>query len=249
MDRARRAVAASATALAALVLVGGPTATVAAAAPGDSSHSHGGQHGNRGGDHRGERGGERGPRSDSGYGRAGADNRKSSVASTTGDSETTSRTDTATVSRAPQTAASTGDSESSTATPTLSVAGARASSGSDMPPAAPAFVAPKVTFGDGRTPGDGARHPVVSVPQPGVAITLPPVVMAVPAPLGIAPAPAPPSAPLDLSALHGWDSARPGQPMTSWFGVAGLLLIPLAGAALGYRQARAAKAASTLAIR
>ncbi|MCV7357326.1 hypothetical protein [Mycolicibacterium fluoranthenivorans] len=224
MDRAKRAVAASATALAALVLVGGPSATVAAAAPGDSSHSHGGQHGNRGGGH----GGERGPRNVSGYGRA---------------------ADTATVSRAPQTAASTGDSERSTAAPTPSIAGARSSSGSDMPPAAPAFVAPEVTFGDGRTPGDGARQPVVSAPQPGVAIALPPVVMAVPAPLGIAPAPAPPSAPLDLSALHGWDSARPGQPMTSWFGLAGLLLIPLAGAALGYRQARAAKAASNLAIR
>lgn len=245
MDRAKRAVAASATALVALVLVGGPTATVAAAAPGDSSHPHGGQHGNRGGDHRGERG----PRSDSGDGRAGADNRKSSVANTTGDSETARRTDTATVSRAPQTAASTGDSESSTATPTLSIAAARTSAGSDMPPAAPVFVAPKVTFGDGRTPGDGARHPVVSAPQPDVAIALPPVVVAVPAPLGIAPPSAPPSALLDLSALHGWDSARPGQPMISWFGLAGLLLIPLAGAALGYRQARAAKAASTLAIR
>ncbi len=36
---------------------------------------------------------------------------------------------------------------------------------------------------------------------------------------------------------------RPGQPMTSLFGVLGLLLIPVAGAALGYRQARAARAA------
>lgn len=39
---------------------------------------------------------------------------------------------------------------------------------------------------------------------------------------------------------------RPGQPMTSLFGVLGLLLIPLAGAALGYRQARAARSVGAL---
>lgn len=39
---------------------------------------------------------------------------------------------------------------------------------------------------------------------------------------------------------------RPGQPMTSLFGILGLLLIPVAGAALGYRQARAARSVGSL---
>ena len=108
-----------------------------------------------------------------------------------------------------------------------------------------------MTFGNGRTPGDGALHPIVALPQQqGVAVALPAVVPA-PVPLGIpqaAATPAKPRARLDLAAARGWENARPGQPMTSWFGLAGLLLIPLGGAALGYRQARAAKSASRLAV-
>ena len=69
--------------------------------------------------------------------------------------------------------------------------------------------------------------PTAPVPQPAAsppAVRLPVVDMSVVAVLPIGPDP------------------RPGQPMTSLFGILGLLLIPLAGAALGYRQARAARA-------
>ena len=70
------------------------------------------------------------------------------------------------------------------------------------------------------------------------------------APQPVAPVPAPITAPvaglpvadMGLSVLPIGSDPRPGQPMTSLFGILGLLLIPLAGAALGYRQARAARA-------
>lgn len=55
-----------------------------------------------------------------------------------------------------------------------------------------------------------------------------------------------PVAQLNLRALPLGPAPRPGQPMTSLFGILGLLLIPLAGAALGYRQARAARAVGAL---
>lgn len=112
---------------------------------------------------------------------------------------------------------------------------------------APVFVAPKVTFGNGRQPAPAPAPAIVSAPQPDVSP--PPVVVPVPAPMGIPQSAVAPAAPVELSARHDWDSVRPGQPMISWFGLAGLVLIPLGGAALGYRQARAAKAASGLALR
>jgi hypothetical protein len=149
----------------------------------------------------------------------------------------TVRTDTTSASRAPQ------------AAPKSPVS---SSSGSRSPRIVPVFVAPKVTFGNGRHPAPGPG--MDSVPQwqqtqPEAPLPPPVAVVPQPAPLGI-PQPAPrPAAPLDLSARHAWDSNRPGQPWTSWFGLAGLLLIPLAGAALGYRQARAAKLAAGLVVR
>jgi len=51
---------------------------------------------------------------------------------------------------------------------------------------------------------------------------------------------------MGLSVLPIGPDPRPGQPMTSLFGILGLLLIPLAGAALGYRQARAARSVGAL---
>ncbi|CDO10577.1 hypothetical protein C1S82_00975 [Mycolicibacterium cosmeticum] len=149
-----------------------------------------------------------------------------------------------TVSRAPQAVVGSGRSPS--------IAGAlkppAGSSGSRSPATAPAFVAPKVTFGNGRHPEPAPDIPTGPAPQP-VAVPPPVAVVPQPAPLGILQPPTRPSAPVDLSALHAWDNTRPGQPWTSWFGLAGLLLIPLAGAALGYRQARAAKAAAGLVVR
>ncbi len=159
-----------------------------------------------------------------------------------GNRDTTGRT--ATVSRAPQATFGSGRSPSLAGAPKPPAG----SSGSRSPATPPIFVAPKVTFGNGRHPEPGPDIPAGPAPQP-VAVPPPVAVVPRPAPLGIPQPPPRPSAPVDLSALHAWDSTRPGQPWTSWFGLAGLLLIPLAGAALGYRQARAAKAAAGLVVR
>ena len=156
------------------------------------------------------------------------------------------RTDSATVNRAPQAVVGSGRSASIAGLPKPPAASG--SSGSRVPAPAPAFVAPKVTFGNGRHPAPGPGLPATAPPI-GVAVPPPVAVVPRPAPLGIPQPAAHPSAPVDLSALHAWDNSRPGQPWTSWFGLAGLLLIPLAGAALGYRQARAAKAAAGLVVR
>ncbi len=273
VHRAKQALAASVTALAAFLLVGGPSSAIAVAKPGESSHSHGG----RDADRDGNRGRDDGTRNDSrrggdhntgtngkgdGFGRGGGNGGAGTTANggSTAGSGATSRSTTGAAatattptaaSRAPQVAASTGDSEPSTASPSLPAGVSEApepSAGSGLSVAAPDIVAPKVTFGNGRTPGDGAIHPVVALPQQGVTVALPAVVVPAPVPFGIPQAAAKPRARLDLAAARGWESARPGQPMTSWFGLAGLLLIPLGGAALGYRQARAAKSASRLAV-
>lgn len=93
-----------------------------------------------------------------------------------------------------------------------------------------------------------AKTPLpAATPRPRVAPVVTAVDIAV-APPVTAPPPAvttPPVAPLpvldmSVTVLPLGPHPRPGQPMTSLFGVLGLMLIPLAGAALGYRQARAA---------
>lgn len=85
--------------------------------------------------------------------------------------------------------------------------------------------------------------PVAPVP---VHTRAPAVSVAAPQPVVAQEVPVPRVAPLEQSMLSVPDAARPGQPMTSLFGILGLLLIPLAGAALGYRQARAARAVGRL---
>ena len=104
--------------------------------------------------------------------------------------------------------------------------------------------APKVTFGDGRTPGvqdndpeprwrGSAPEPAPPPPPPEV-ITVPlnpPTVNPVREQRGVVPQ------------LVVAPTAGLGDPL---WGVAGLLLIPAAGAILGYRQERAAKAAAEL---
>jgi hypothetical protein len=103
--------------------------------------------------------------------------------------------------------------------------------------------APRVTFGNGRTPGvlktaPGDRPNVVS-----------------PAPVPAAPAPPPPAPESPSAALMAiepqsqefidriWAPLRPTFGSGLLFGLAGLVLMPLSGVWLGYRQARAAKAA------
>ena len=109
------------------------------------------------------------------------------------------------------------------------------------------FSPPPLTLGNGRTPGirrgESAPRLQAPVPQP------PP---AAPPPARPLQTPAPPP-----SWMVNWLPATPVltqqlgvAPATDWsnplWGLAGLLLIPVAGAALGYRQARAAHAAERL---
>lgn len=117
--------------------------------------------------------------------------------------------------------------------------------GSDFSPAPPEqFTPPKVTFGDGRTPGiqdrdsdpgwsQGAPEPAPPPPPPPpppVIAPAPPRIDRTHQPRGIQQLVVAPT-----SALH-----------DPFFGLAGLLLIPAAGAILGYRQARAAQDAEKL---
>jgi hypothetical protein len=107
-----------------------------------------------------------------------------------------------------------------------------------------AFQRPKVTVGDGRTPGvqdtdpeprwrGGGAEPAPPPPPPATAV------------VDIAPAPRvdrTPKPPI-IRQLIVAPAAGVSDPL---FGLAGLLLIPVAGAILGYRQARGAHAAADL---
>ena len=118
-------------------------------------------------------------------------------------------------------------------------------SGPDYSPDRPgsAFQPPKVTFGDGRTPGvqDGAPEPRWRGGAPEPAPPPPPSTVVV----DISPAPRTdrtPKPPI-IRQLIVAPAAGVSDPL---FGLAGLLLIPIAGAILGYRQARGAHAAAEL---
>jgi hypothetical protein len=117
--------------------------------------------------------------------------------------------------------------------------------GSDQSGApSPKFEPPKVTVGNGRSPGvrDNDREPRWRIPAPEPAPPPPP-----PAP----PAPAPSPSWVDRvytpPTLRKQLGVTPASKVTDpLWGVAGLLLIPAAGAVLGYRQARAAQDADKL---
>lgn len=114
---------------------------------------------------------------------------------------------------------------------------------------APAFEPPQVTVGNGRTPQSSGPTPEAGL---GSA-ALPPAAPAPARPAPMPPESLPPLAPTPL----GRDAAPPavvrqfvvapgaGTTDPLW-GIAGLLLIPVAGAALGYRQAKAAQAAERI---
>ena len=125
------------------------------------------------------------------------------------------------------------------------------------------FTAPPVTFGNGRTPGLLTGAPDDAPPQAAVEPagagdpTVAPVVEALPPP----PAPSPPQPPsppppaVRLEVAPPWQrtvaswwatAAEPNRPGGIGFGIAGLILAPLAGIWLGYRQARASRAAAQL---
>jgi hypothetical protein len=115
---------------------------------------------------------------------------------------------------------------------------------SDFSPGPPAQSrSPKVTFGDGRTPGVQDHQPEPrwhwNAPEP--AAPPPPQVIIVPLnPPTVSPVPEHPGV---VEQLVVAPTAGLADPL---WGVAGLLLIPAAGAILGYRQARGAHAAAEL---
>lgn len=123
------------------------------------------------------------------------------------------------------------------------------STGSGLRPAAP--VAPSQPSAPELTPSAGVAESAPPPRSPATPVDTPADVIA---PLATAPVAAPIAPPVaglrvadvSLSALPIGPDPRPGQPMTSLFGILGLLLIPLAGAALGYRQARAARSVGAL---
>ena len=117
---------------------------------------------------------------------------------------------------------------------------------SDFSPGSPGQVnSPKVTFGDGRSPGVQApdREPrwQWNAPEPAPLPPPPPQVITVPLnPPAVSPVREQPGVVQQLVVAPMGGSADP------LWGVAGLLLIPAAGAVLGYRQARGAHAAAEL---
>ncbi len=119
--------------------------------------------------------------------------------------------------------------------------------GSDYSPDPPgSFKPPKVTFGDGRSPGVQDTDPEPrwrgDAPEPAPPPPPPPPATAV---VDISPAPKTDRTPRPpvIRQLIVAPAAELTDPL---WGVAGLLLIPAAGAILGYRQARAAQSAAEL---
>jgi hypothetical protein len=109
------------------------------------------------------------------------------------------------------------------------------------------ITAPRVTIGNGRSPGiltgPAEDAPLqaggpVEVPAPTVP-PLPAPQLPVPTQLDVAP-------PWQRTVASLWAAAAPSRPGGVVFGVAGLILAPLAGVWLGSRQARATRAAAQL---
>lgn len=130
-------------------------------------------------------------------------------------------------------------------------------------PNGPPFTAPPVVVGNGRMPGilswshasgDGPPETAVG-PAEILVVNMAPLVEApppVPAP-SPPPPPSPPAVRLDVAppwqrtVASLWAAAaEPSRPGGLDFGIAGLILAPLAGVWLGYRQARASRAAAQL---
>jgi hypothetical protein len=107
--------------------------------------------------------------------------------------------------------------------------------------AAPPVRPPAVTVGNGRSPGiltgrpERAPRPIGTAPNVAPAATphLPPTDR-----LDVAPE--------ERIVASLWAAAAPDEPGGLLFGLAGLVLAPIAGAWLGYRQARASRAAAQL---
>ncbi len=127
--------------------------------------------------------------------------------------------------------------------PSVNASGAVPRSGSDHIGASAVPVqSPRVVVGNGRSPGLQAADPEPGRENP----VTPEVVPAVPAAIEVTIAPMPPLPPVERIRPPRLTVGEMGpaeiDTMTDpFFGLAGLILIPAIGAALGYRQARAAQ--------
>jgi hypothetical protein len=110
-----------------------------------------------------------------------------------------------------------------------------------------AVASPPVRVGDGRSPGILTNSRETTPSRAGAGPTYVPSPAAAPPP---EPAPAPPlpsePEPMLRTVETLWAVAEPTRPDGTVWGIAGLVLAPIAGAWLGYRQARASKAAGQL---
>jgi hypothetical protein len=235
--RSNPRLAAGAGAVAVFLLLGGSGAAVAFADPGGSQGSDRGNNSDRGGsgggvwkrdNDRGANGGGRGASRDGGDEKSGDDGSGSPRVRVGSGREDTARL-------------SPRDSSDS--------AGGSGSSGggssSDSPGATSAFEPPRVTFGNGRAPGVHGGDPESRFRAP------------VPQPAEPPPPPPPPPSPAQYpswvdriatppAAARQFVVAPAAALSDPLWGIAGLLLIPAAGAVLGYRQARAAQSAERL---
>ena len=233
----------------AFLLIGGSGATVAFADPGgprgsdrdnssgrgDSRYDSRGTHGNGG---RGHENGRDAP----GAHRRGSDGPQ--IAGRQGIAVTEERGS----SDGPPTRVGSGRSGTARLSPSGSDGGSDSGggSGSGGPAATSAFEPPQVTFGNGRSPGVQRNDPRPrwEAPAPPPAEAPPP---APPAPAPPAPAPSWANRIATPPAVAKQFVVAPAAELTDpLWGIAGLLLIPAAGAALGYRQARAAQSAERL---
>jgi hypothetical protein len=111
--------------------------------------------------------------------------------------------------------------------------------------AAPPVSAPAVRVGNGRSPGILTGRPERAPRSTGTTPNVAPAVTQ-PAATHLPPTDRLDVAPAERMVASLWAAAAPGQPGGLLFGLAGLFLAPIAGAWLGYRQARASRAAAQL---
>jgi hypothetical protein len=111
--------------------------------------------------------------------------------------------------------------------------------------AAPSVTPPAVTVGNGRSPGILTGRPAHAPRRTGTAPNMAPAVTP-PAATQLPPTDRLDVAPAERMVASLWAAAAPGRPGGLLFGLAGLFLAPIAGAWLGYRQARASRAAAQL---
>jgi hypothetical protein len=270
--RSKLRTVAGAGTIAAFLLVGGSAIPVASADPGQSRDGNGSDRGgeSRHGDgRRGQDRGERGRDDRSGWQRGGdpvgpdrtngpdrkndpksTDDAKrnpnrSEVASRTG---TTARSDEVVTDSSVSRRSVTGQVTTAAPVPEVPTPSAAGGGGSGAAavtaPGGSPLTPPPVTIGNGRSPGILTGRPDNAPSRTGAPdVAAPPVTP---------PAPQlPPATQLDVPPVQRtvatlWAAAAPSRPGGVLFGLAGLIFAPIAGAFLGYRQARASRAAAQL---